>query len=217
MAGRTSTKNTTEKIEIKPVEKKEVTTKIVTPVENSTNIKSIIQEAVKTTASEISKANEIKSEIKFTEDTMVTIKNNTCGELIYINNKTGDIYRWNQHGDTCDIKIADLREMKNSQRTFYTKNKFSVIGCVDNEDIEPEEIINYIGIGQYFKADLSPDLYEVINSWSDDKIKEKIPNISISCKQNLIVMLSTMIENEEIDSIRKIRAFETALNTKFND
>lgn len=188
---------------------------------NTQEISSVIAETIKTTVSEISKISDTQkdaiTEYKLSDDSIITVKNNTCGELIYVNTRSGDFYRWNQHGDTCDIKISDLREMKNSQRTFYTKNKFSIIGCVNDKNITPEEIINFVGLTQYFKEDMSPDLYEVITNWTNSEIKEKIPNISTSCKQSLIVMLSTMIENDEIDSLSRIKAFEQALNVTFKD
>ena len=153
-----------------------------------------------------------KKQIKLSDDIYVTLRNNVCGTLYYYNSRTGDSYEWVKYNDIQDVKIGDLREMKTSQRNFYTKNKFTIIDIPELDDVLPEDVIKYLGLDQYFKGDLAPDLDEVIYQWSVDDIIKRVPNMSRGSKETLIILCNTYIEDGTLDSRKKISAFETALN-----
>jgi len=184
-------------------------------IENAKEIKVDIQDEVEVKA-EVVKKDTKKPVIKFTDDDFITLKNNVCGQLYYLNKRTGDNYEWDKYGSKQDVKISDLREMKTSQRNFYIKNKFSIVDVPNIDDAIPEDVINYLGLGQYFTKDLCPDLDEVIFQWSVEDIIEKVPKMSRGSKETLIVLCNTYVENDTLDSRKKISAFETALNCELN-
>ena len=186
----------------KPTETTNIETK-ETNVESNTIEENIVTE-VKTEKEIVKKI--VSKVIKFTEDTYVTLKNNVCGTLYYLNKRTGDNYEWDKYGATQDVKISDLREMKSSQRNFLTKSKFSIIDIPDIEGATSEDVINYLGLTQYFKEDLCPDLDNVIFNWTVDDILAKVPQISNGSKETLTVLCNTYIENGTLDSRKKISA-----------
>lgn len=190
--------------------KSKATTSVETQEETNIEINEVKIE------NEVPKVENKKPVIKFADDDFVTLKNNVCGQLYYLNKRTGDNYEWDRYGSKQDVKISDLREMKTSQRNFYTKNKFSIIGVPSVDDATPEDVIKFLNLEQYFTQDLCPDLDEVIFKWSIEDIIEKVPKMSRGSKETLIVLCNTYIENDTLDSRKKISAFETALKCELN-
>lgn len=152
--------------------KSKATTSVETQEETNIEINEVKIE------NEVPKVENKKPVIKFADDDFVTLKNNVCGQLYYLNKRTGDNYEWDRYGSKQDVKISDLREMKTSQRNFYTKNKFSIIGVPSVDDATPEDVIKFLNLEQYFTQDLCPDLDEVIFKWSIEDIIEKVPKMS---------------------------------------
>lgn len=167
--------------------------------------------AQKTNEKNIKNVVEKKTPIQLSDDVYVTLRNNVCGKLYYFNSRTGDSYEWGQYGEIQDVRIADLREMKTSQRNFYIKNKFTIVDVPELDDVTPEDVIKYLALEQYFKGDLAPNLDDVIHRWTIDDILTRVPNMSRGSKETLIILCNTYIEDGTLDSRKKISAFETAL------
>lgn len=153
-----------------------------------------------------------KRKIKLDDTTLVTVKSNVFGKLFYKNSRTGDEYNWESHGDTQDLYMSDLREMKGVQRSFFAKNWIMIEGLVeydeDNEDVTVEDIYNVLQVQQYYKDVLCPSNLPAVLNMSIDELKERVPKMSEGVKLNLIILANTQIENGTLDSLNKIKALE---------
>lgn len=65
---------------------------------------------------------------------------------------------------------------------------------------------------QYYKNIINPDDYSVVCNWSLSDIEKKIPLLTKNAKTNLAIALNTYIESGDLDSLKKIKAFEKALD-----
>jgi hypothetical protein len=182
-----------------------------TPIEKTkteTEIETKITENIDT---EIPK----KKKLKLDDNALLQIKSNIFGELIYINHKTGDEYKWSNFGEIRELYVSDLRAMKSNQSKFFSENWVVVVGIADTdeiyEDIGTDEIYDALQLTQYYKNFLCPeDLNEIFN-WSVDDMKQKLPKMSRSIKETIGVRANELIQNGGLDSIAKVKALEEIL------
>jgi hypothetical protein len=150
--------------------------------------------------------------IKLEDTTLVRVKNNVFGKLFYKNSRTGDEYSWESHDDVQDLYISDLREMKGTQRSFYSKNWIMIEGLTDydeeNEDVTVEDIYNFLQVQQYYKDVLCPDNLPAVLNMPINELKEKVPKMSEGVRLSLIILANTQITDGVLDSLNKIKALE---------
>lgn len=149
--------------------------------------------------------------IKIDESTLIRVKNNVFGELIYINSKTGEETKWTQHGEVQTMTLSDLRAMKANQISFFENQWIIILGTEDNNLIKPADIYKMLGVTRYYTNLIDPSNFNYLCSLSPEEIRTKVSLLSDGSKQNLIVALNEYIINGELDSVKKIRAFEDAL------
>lgn len=150
------------------------------------------------------------------DHTVINVKSNIYGTLIYINHKTREKVLWrpNDKEKVQQITFAELRDMRASQIEFFSNNWISIesVATEGFEDYTPQDIYTALRVSQYYDKETSPcDFFEIFN-WSPDKIIETVPKMAPAAKENLIIALNEAIKDGSVDSIRKIKAFETALN-----
>lgn len=161
--------------------------------------------AVKTTS--------VSSNVKIDDSTLIRVKSNVFGQLIYVNAKTGDSTIWNKAGEVQTMTINDLRAMKSNQSTFFA-NQWIVILGVDNDEetkVSPADIYKALGIIGYYKNIVDPSNFEVVCGWTKEEITSNIKLMTESAKVNLVVALNEYISRGVLESLSKIRAFERAL------
>lgn len=137
--------------------------------------------------------------------TIVTVKNGFPGMLIYESSKTGEMFRWESLGDEQDMELQELKNARNASKAFYVNNWF----CIDDP-----EILAYLGVAEYYKNALNLIDDDVLRSMQPDDIRGVVAQMSGGQKLALKYRVKQMIENGDIDSIKRITAFEEALGVE---
>lgn len=150
-----------------------------------------------------------KSDYRIKKDidphTIITVKNGFQGKLVYVSKKTGEKFVWEGFGDEQDMEVSELKSAKNSSKNYFINNWFL---------IDEPEIIDYLGVNQYYKNALSFDDFDDLFSKRISEINKIIPKLSKGQKKSVIYRAKQLIESGKIDSLNMIRALETNLNVE---
>lgn len=166
----------------------------------------------KTTTKKQEPKQEPKKILKLSPEMMVRVVSTIFGELIFVNDKTGDYYKWEYSGDVQVLSVADLRAMKSSQRRFFEDNWVAIDGL--EEDLD-EEYTNYdickaLQIDKYYTDVFEPTNIDAIFKWKPAEIEEKFKDIRPTMYSNIIVRANELAVSGELDSIKVIKALEKA-------
>lgn len=134
----------------------------------------------------------------------IPVKNGFHGMLLYRSSRTGEMFRWDTFGDEQYIELQELRNAKNSAKSFFINNWFMF-------DDEYKWVIDYLGLGQYYRYAVDLDGMQKIFSDTPDEIGEIIGKMSEGQKRSLAYMAISKIGSGEIDSLKVIAALEDAL------
>lgn len=137
--------------------------------------------------------------------TIVTVRNGFPGMLIYESSKTGELFRWESLGDEQDMELQELKNARNASKAFYVNNWFR---------IDDPEILDYLGVAEYYKNALNLIDDEALRSMKPDDIRGTVAKMSDGQKLALKYRVKQMIESGDIDSIKMITAFEEALGVE---
>ena len=148
------------------------------------------------------------------EDTLVKVKSGFYGKLYYKNLVTHERVVWEHQGEVQIMTLRELRAMRTMQPAFF-KNQWVIIdGVADGENCNATsyDICRALVITEFYKDFIDPNKFDIVCSWSENEIDDKIKLMSPGAKENLIVALNQFIKSGQLDSIRKIKAFEKALS-----
>lgn len=124
-----------------------------------------------------------------------------------INCRSGNPYRFNNYGSTCEIEYRDLVELirKHSDHIFVPRI------IVDEDDFVDEfpQLKKF-----YTELYTIGDLKEIL-LLPDSQMEKTINSLPNELKATLKNIAATMIENGEIDSISKVRALTETLGADF--
>lgn len=149
-----------------------------------------------------------------TDGVSVKVRSGFYGKLYYTNPRSGESFMWNQVGDVQFLTIGDLKAMK-AQCPGYFKNQWVVIlGCANEAECSatPAEICKHLAIDHYYKDYIDPVDFAKVCEWTTAEVAERISLLGDGAKQNLIVALKEFIKDGRLDSIKKIKEFEKALD-----
>lgn len=135
-------------------------------------------------------------------NTIVTVKNGFHGSLVYKSRKTQERFVWESFGDEQDMELQELKNAKNSSKAFFENNWFL---------IDDPEILEYLGVSQYYKFALSFKTFDELFTKSSDEIKEIISHLSKGQKKSVAYRAKQLISEGVLDSIRVINALEENL------
>lgn len=203
----------------KTTTKKATTTKAKTTAKTtSTKAKvDVVNKEVKDTKKTTTKSTKpvVKKRLKLADDVLIAVKSNVFGRLTYINHKTGDETRWENFGEVQPLSVGDLRAMKAKQLSFFKENWITIDGIeeADEEfdDVEVDEIYDALQISKYYSNFLCPDNINEIFNWSVADIKNKIPRMTKSVQESIVVRANELIKEGILDSISKVKALEEVL------
>lgn len=152
--------------------------------------------------------------VSITDGVSVKVRSGFYGKLYYTNPRSGESFTWNQVGDIQFLTIGDLKTMK-AQCPGYFRNQWLVIlGCANEAECSatPAEICEHLAIGHYYKDYIDPADFAKVCEWPTSEVTERISLLSDGARQNLIVALKEFIKDGRLDSIKKIKEFEKALD-----
>lgn len=182
-----TTKNTTTKPKARSASET-VTENIVTPAPTEAKTTSII-----------------KKRAELDPNSIITVKNGFQGTLVYKSKKTGERFIWETFGDEQDIELSELKSAKNSYKSFFINNWF----LIDDPDV-----IDYLGVGQYYDNALSFEEFESLFSQSPEEIEKKIASLSKGQKRSVALRARKLISEEAIDSNKVIATLEKSLSVE---
>lgn len=137
----------------------------------------------------------------------VTVLNGYQGKLTYKSKKTGELFKWNEFGSEQEMELRELRNAKNTYKKYFEKNWFMFSD-------EFAWVIDYLGVGQYYKNAISIDEFDTIFQKTPDELKKIIEGLSDGQKKAVAFRAKTLIANEVIDSNKVIRTLEEILGVE---
>lgn len=152
--------------------------------------------------------------VSIPEDTLIRIRSGFYGKIYYKNPITREKIVFENQGDEQVVTLRELRAMRTSQPAFFKNQWIIIVGVADGEDCSASsyDILKSLAAGEYYKNFIDPVRFDEVCDWSESEIAEKIAMLSPGAKENLIVALNGFIKSGRLDSIKKIKAFEKALN-----
>lgn len=196
----------------KATTKKTTTTKTKTTASKNPDVAKTTTKAATTNV----KKPVVKKRLKLADDVLIAVKSNIFGNLTYINHKTGDETRWESFGEVQPLSVGDLRAMKAKQLAFFKENWITIDGIeeADEEyqDVETKDIYNALQITKYYSDYLCPDNINEIFNWSVSDIKKKVPRMTKSVQESVLIRANELIKEGILDSISKVKALEEALD-----
>lgn len=148
--------------------------------------------------------NNIDDSFNVNLDELIPVYNGFHGVLVYASKKTGEIYQWDNFGDIQDMELKELKTAKSASKDFFINNWFMF-------DEEHQWVIDYLGVGQFYKNAISLDGFDDILTLSPDEIKKTVTELSEGQKDSLVYMVKNMVANDEIDSLKTLSALEESL------
>lgn len=186
-------------------------TKNETKIEDLANEKKVSDVAIKETKTK----NITKKRLKLDDEVLISVKSNVFGGLTYINHKSGDETKWENFGETQPLSVGDLRAMKAKQLSFFKENWITIDGIeeADDEfdDIEDSEIYEALQVSQYYSEYLCPKNINHIFNWTTEDMRNKIPRMTKSVKESVLIRANELIKEGILDSISKVKALEEVL------
>lgn len=154
---------------------------------------------------------EVKESIKEVDPAQyVTVLNGFQGKLTYKSSRTGEKFKWEEFGDEQEIELRELRNAKNSNKKYFEKNWF----MFNNEF---SWVIDYLGVGQYYKNAISVEDFDDIFTKNPKEIKRVVENLSDGQKKAVIYRAKALIDEGEIDSLKTIDALEDIFGIKLTE
>jgi len=155
--------------------------------------------------------------IKISDDTLVDVKSNCFGELLY-KGKDGST-SWSKCGEMQSLTMRELREMKSTAPKFFESQWIVIMGVSTDSSskAKPADIYKSLGITKWYKNLVEPSSFQDICSWDEAIIATRIKLMSTGAKENLIIALGAYISSGVLDSRKKIKAFEDALGVSLTE
>ena len=139
--------------------------------------------------------------------TIITVKNGFQGKLIYISPRTRERFVWDEFGDEQEMELRELRNAKSSAKKFFENNWFMF-------DDDYAWVIDYLGLGRYYKYAAKLEDFDTIFDKSPEEIKEIVDSMSVGQKKSLSYRTRQLVADGEIDSRKVIAALEEALDVE---
>lgn len=136
----------------------------------------------------------------------ITVYNGFHGHLVYTCKRTGETFIWEDFGDSQEIELVDLKSAKGSAKKFFVNNWFMF-------DPDDEWVIDYLGIGQYYKDAVALDSFDELFNMSPDELAERISKLSKGQKRSVAYRARQLISENGIDSNKVIDTLEKSLGT----
>ncbi len=137
----------------------------------------------------------------------ITVLNGYQGKLTYKSRKTGELFKWNEFGSEQEMELRELRNAKNTYKKYFEKNWFMF-----NDEFA--WVIDYLGVGQFYKNAISIDEFDNIFQKEPKDLKKTIEGLSDGQKKAVAFRAKTLIADGEIDSNKVIRTLEEVLGVE---
>lgn len=144
----------------------------------------------------------------------LVVKSNVFGELIYINDRTGDQFIWENYGEEQTLTAKDIRDMKARQQMFFKEDWVSIIDShsVDMSVYTLKDIYDALQVGRYYDENAIAFELDDIFSMNEKEMRETIASMSDTIKRTVVIRANDKIKDGSLDSISKVKLLEKVLN-----
>ena len=161
----------------------------------------VVEEPVRVTEEK----KEVFTPKKLDPSQMVTVRSGVPGRLVYVSKKTGEPFIWEGFNSEQDIELSELKNARSSNKKFFINNWFM---------FDDPEVIDYLGMGQYYKNALRIDEFDELFKNTPEDIKDRVALLSDGQKKSVAYRAKQLISDGEIDSNKTIIALEECLGVK---
>lgn len=137
----------------------------------------------------------------------ITVLNGYQGRLTYKSSRTGETFKWTEFGAEQEMELRELRNAKNTYKKYFEKNWFMFSD-------EFAWVIDYLGVGQYYKNAISIEEFDNIFQKDLDELEKIVSKLSDGQKKAVAFRAKTLIADDKIDSNKTIRALENILGVE---
>lgn len=151
---------------------------------------------------ESSEKKTFKAKQSYNSTDYITVRSGFNGRLIYKSSRTGERFVWDGFGTEQEMELQELKNAKNSSKAFFENNWFM---------FDDPGVIEYLGVGRYYKNALSYVEFDTLFEMSADEIEKRIALLSKGQKATVIYRAKQLINEGKIDSIKVITTLEKNL------
>lgn len=171
----------------------------------TTKAKSVATETTKPTEEKVKP--EVKTPKKFAPHDQIACRSVTIGELIHVGVKTRIQYTWADYGDVAYLEYQDLQALQSMKSRFILDPLF----IIDDEDVVAQWDKMLKPIYDKIKEDDLDKFFELPQNKFESVLKNAPKGFQNSVKTRAV----SMIQDGELDSLRKIKAIDEILGTEF--
>ena len=141
----------------------------------------------------------------FSDTDLIECKSVTSGELIMVGKKSGSVYKWADYGDIEYVEYRDLLYATRSKLSYITAPLILILDDVFVS--QNKELSDFYSNVYIFK-----DVMEILDL-PVDKMKEVVAKLPQGIKNAIKGTVATLINNDQFDSLKKIKALDEVLGT----
>lgn len=183
------------------------TTSTKKPTTRTTATKKVVSKKVENTAEEVVLEEVTKEPKNFKETDLIPCMCVFPGSVGMTGKRTRNVYHWDGMGSIEYVEFQDLRSEVLNKKSTYIYEPLIIISDDDFLDLNPKLHELY---SDYYTPD---EIIEVIEDSSPEEMKEFIENLPYKLKDNVKTIASTLIQNGELDSIRKVKIIDKIFGT----
>lgn len=174
---------------------------LVKPVE----IEGVNQEPVKVITPVAPKAH-------LTTDMLIPCMSNvSVGKLVYASKRqNGYVVEWSKYTEIQYIELGELVAMKSTALGFFTENLI----IIPDEFEYKDEVLKYLHVERYYENAAEPGSMKKLLNAPIDAMVKRIEAMGEVSKKSLTNYVINAVESGEIDSLKRIKALEEALDCK---
>lgn len=139
-----------------------------------------------------------------TDETEVTVINNTSGMLFYRSPRTQDEWEWAEYGDEHEMSVRELKAMKAQHRRFFD----------DQWIIFPEkdyDVISYLKVEKNFQNIVTPEQIDELFDKSNEEFIKALNSATINVKDLIFTKAKEKYLAGELTNVHILDAIETNL------
>jgi hypothetical protein len=149
---------------------------------------------------------EVKAPRKFAPNEQIPCRSVTVGELVHVGVKTRIQYTWADYGDIAYLEYQDLQALQSMKSRFILDPLF----VIEDEDVveQWEKMLKPV----YDK--IKEDDLENFFALPQNKFETALKNAPKGFQNSIKVKAVSMIQDGELDSLKKIKAIDEILGTE---
>lgn len=150
---------------------------------------------------------EAKAPKKFAPADQIPCRSVTIGELVHVGVKTRIQYTWADYGDTAYLEYQDLQALQSMKSRFILDPLF----IIEDEDV----IAQWDKMLKPVYDKIKEDDLEKFFALPQSKFESTLKNAPKGFKNSVKTKAVSMIQDGELDSLKKIKAIDEILGTEF--